>query len=71
MEVIDHGKKRCVSDSSDLSGRRRDIGGVLPDGDAGLEYQHQYHDNGAGVCGFEREDETHRGTGSICKPAAA
>lgn len=39
MEVIDHGKKRCVSDSSDLSGRRRGIGGVLPDGDAGLEYK--------------------------------
>ena len=49
----------------------RGIGGVLPDGDAGLEYQYQYHDNRTGVCGFEREDETHRGTGSICKPAAA
>ena len=55
----------------DLGGHRRSIGGVLPDGDAGLEYQHQYHDNGAGVCGFEREDETHRGTGSIRQPAAA
>ena len=71
MEVIDHGKKRCVPDSSDLSGRRRSVGGVLPDGDAGLEYQYQYHDNRTGVCGFEREDETHRGTGSICEPAAA
>ena len=37
MEVIDHGKKRCVPDSSDLSGRWRGIGGVLPDSDGDME----------------------------------